>query len=483
MLLSIFYALVAFINSFVPQPTLVEGLIGQPKSLNVLDITTNQPDRDIAKFIHRGLMKYDAVGNLIPDLAESYAISQDKKDYTFKLRKGLTWQNGKKFVSDDVIYTVSKLNLDAVAVDKLDDYSVRFRLARDPYAPFLDVMTQYLLPSNYRNEEKPGINQIGIGDYRIARVTKSDKIDSVILTLTWPWAKTKYKFPRIIFKFYSDAKQLETAARLGEVDSFGSSNNFVSLNNYNVISAPVGARVYSLYLNISKNSLKDAALRQYLGYLSPKTEIVEKILNGSGVVSNNPLENTFVNPTATPSYAKKTDYKLKEGYSDEIQLTIPKTSTVERHIYLSIADLLKKAWEEAGMKINIREIPLDKIFPEVIAKKDFEILLFGQEFSRDPDVYSLWHSNQKDLPGLNFTSFSSVLADKSLEDARKEFDKDLRIKYYLNFIRVFNTDVPAISLYHPLYNYYFRKNITGPDLRGFFFTFDRFNNFEDWKKN
>src|SRR3990167_10897819 len=136
MILALIYSLIASINSFIPQPTLTEGLIGQPKSLNVLDLVTNQADLDIAKLIHRGLMKYDSKGNLVPDLAENYKISDDKKEYTFTLHKNVFWHDGKKFVSDDVIYTISKLNLQSVAVDRLDEYTIRFRLEQDPYVPF-----------------------------------------------------------------------------------------------------------------------------------------------------------------------------------------------------------------------------------------------------------------------------------------------------------------------------------------------------------
>jgi len=487
MVLSFIFSFIAFINSFIPQPTIVEGIVGQPKSLNVLDLGTNQPDRDIARFIHRGLLKYNDTGDLVPDLAENYKVSDDKKEYTFFLRKKLNWHDGRKFSADDVIYTVSKLNLQSVEVDKLDDYTVRFSLARDPYSPFLDLMTQYLLPGNYGKDEKSGIYQVGIGDFRISRVAKSDKVDSVILTPAWPWSNQGYKFTRVIFKFYESQNDLVTAARLGEVDTLGSTAVIPEMPNFQKISAPVAARYYALYFNLKNDSLKNKDLRQYLVSVTPKQEIVKQVLTDGAVISNSPLEYTFVVPSATSSAVKKFNVKYKKEWNMTLRLTIPEQNSSlhvskDEDTYMKTAQLVKQTWEGAGIKVDILQVPLDKIFTEVIAKKDFDVLLFGQEVSRDPDIYTLWHSAQKDLPGLDFTSYSSVLVDKSLEEARKEFNKEERVKYYQNFLKIFNEDVPAAMLYHPLYTYSFRKDLTGPNLKGFFSLSDRFINSNRWKK-
>jgi oligopeptide transport system substrate-binding protein len=54
--------------------------------------------------LHSGLMKVDAKGNLVPGLAESYKISQDKKTYTFSLRPGIQYSDGKPIVPEDFVF-------------------------------------------------------------------------------------------------------------------------------------------------------------------------------------------------------------------------------------------------------------------------------------------------------------------------------------------------------------------------------------------
>ncbi|MCL5003692.1 MAG: ABC transporter substrate-binding protein [Patescibacteria group bacterium] len=482
MVLSFLLSLLAFINSFIPQPTLREGIVGQPRDLYPLSITTNQPDRDLAEFIFRGLLKYDEKGNIVPDLAESYTISDDKKEYTFHLKKGVFWHNGKELTSDDVIYTVGKENLQSVSVDRLDKYTVRFRLSQNVYAPFLDLMTQYLMPVDYGGEAKPGLNQVGIGDFRIARIKSSSKVSSIILTRAWPWQKNNYKFSRIVFIFYANDEDLLTAAKLGEIDSFGTTANFGNVHNFNKVSAPMGSRSYILFFNTATEPLTDQGLRENLLKFLPKQEIVNQVFGGQAVVAYGPLEYTFVNPTADPSYSLPFNNKeTVKPYNQTLSLTIPISKKKNEQPFSKIAQIIKEAWQPLGISVSITEVPLEKIFSEVVAKKDFQALLYGQEVGRDPDVYVLWHSSQKDLPGLNFTSYSSALADRSLEEGRSTNDPRTRTIDYQNFLKTWGADVPAIFLYHPLYQYYFKTGITGPNLAGFFSPADRFLNFSDWR--
>ena len=65
--------------------TLNEGIIGTPRYINPL-LAVTDADRDISRLVYRGLMKEDSDGNTIPDLAESYTISDDNLTYTFILK-------------------------------------------------------------------------------------------------------------------------------------------------------------------------------------------------------------------------------------------------------------------------------------------------------------------------------------------------------------------------------------------------------------
>src|SRR5947199_6219994 len=88
--------------------TYVEAMVGAPRFVNPL-LAASDTDSDLAHLIFSGLTRVDATGNLVPDLASSYSVSQDSKVYTFTLKPNLRWQDGEPLTADDVYFTLSTL--------------------------------------------------------------------------------------------------------------------------------------------------------------------------------------------------------------------------------------------------------------------------------------------------------------------------------------------------------------------------------------
>ena len=135
-----------------------EGIVGSPQYINPILCQTNDTDRDISELIFSGLMKYDSQENLVPDLAERYAIGEGGKIYDFFLRKNILWHDGKPFNADDVVFTFQTIqnpnyksplifNWSGVEIEKIDDWTVRFKL-KNAYAPFLNSTTVGILPKH-----------------------------------------------------------------------------------------------------------------------------------------------------------------------------------------------------------------------------------------------------------------------------------------------------------------------------------------------
>src|SRR4051794_17045048 len=101
-----------------PQPS--SGGSGSSSSLNVYLYQepaglfgplapSSGPDNQVMSFLYEGLLGVDPDYELQPRLAESYEVSSDATTFTFKLRKGLKWSDGKPFTSKDVLYTYKLL--------------------------------------------------------------------------------------------------------------------------------------------------------------------------------------------------------------------------------------------------------------------------------------------------------------------------------------------------------------------------------------
>src|SRR6201996_9733647 len=72
----------------------------------MLAMTQNGPSQMVSGNIFEGLLRYSPKLEPLPELAESWTISDDAKVYTFKLRHGVTWHDGKPFTSADVLFSV-----------------------------------------------------------------------------------------------------------------------------------------------------------------------------------------------------------------------------------------------------------------------------------------------------------------------------------------------------------------------------------------
>lgn len=91
-----------------PDNTLSLQVASEPNKLDpALNSTVDGACLAILAF--SGLVTYDAEGQLVPELAESYEMSEDGMTYTFTLRDGLKWSDGEDLNAEDVVYSWNRL--------------------------------------------------------------------------------------------------------------------------------------------------------------------------------------------------------------------------------------------------------------------------------------------------------------------------------------------------------------------------------------
>ena len=143
--------------------TLISNLLGDPKTFNTIIATETSSSTITDGYIFEGLVTRNGVSTEYEaELAKDWDISEDGKKYTFYLREGVQWSDGKEFTADDVIFTfdlISDENIptssrDVMKVDgqfpeynKIDKYTVEFILPTS-FAPFLNNMTAPIVPKH-----------------------------------------------------------------------------------------------------------------------------------------------------------------------------------------------------------------------------------------------------------------------------------------------------------------------------------------------
>ena len=504
----------------------VEGIIGSPQYINPILSQTNDADQDISELIFSGLMKYDSKGDLAPDLAEEYAIGEEGKIYDFFLRKDIVWHDGSPFNADDVIFTIQTIqnpdyksplifNWNGVEMEKIDDYTIRFRL-KNAYTPFLSNAAVGILPKHiWENIALPefflteaNLKPIGTGPYKFKKFEKDRKgsIKALYLKVNESYHLGKPYIKNITFRFYINEEILISAYNKGEIDglSYVSAQNKVLLRSYkrklnaHHLKLP---RYFAVFLNQSKSEiLSDKTVRLALNYATNKQGIIDKILDEEGIVINTPI------PPSVFGYAAETkiydfalehannlldaaDWKkneetgirektLKSGEDPTpLEITLVTTEWPELE---SVAGMLQEQWSQLGAKIEIRILGIAEIQQEYIRPREYQALLFGEVLGVDPDPFPFWHSSQKRDPGLNLALYDNEDIDKLLADARKTFDPEKRKEKYEEFQKLVVEDVPVVFLYNPYYLYPVKKKIKGIEIENIPIPSKRFSGIENW---
>ncbi|MBI3632005.1 MAG: hypothetical protein HY225_00970 [Candidatus Vogelbacteria bacterium] len=509
-----------------------EGVIGEtPRFINPL-LATSDADRDLTQLIYSGLLRVDENGKYIPDLAESYDISSDGLVYTFRIRKAAVWQDGKPVTADDIEFTILKAKdpaiksfkrpgFEGVSVEKSDDKTIVFKL-KQRYAPFLENLTIGILPKHiwgnisYESfaSSNYNIKPIGSGPYKIDYIATKKASDSAYgislepeyydLTPFAYFTLGVAKIETVRIRFYSNEDNLLMAYRSGEIDAINTIPPQIAKTmesqGIKIIESTL-PRVFGVFFNQNHSKvIADKYVRMALNQVIDRQDIVDKVLLGFGTEIGGPILNTSplsIVASSTDSAAGRVasaqkiltsggwKYNKKKGIWEK---TVKKStlalavniSTANTPELRGTAEIIKKNWEDLGIKVNLNVYEIGDLNQNIIRPRKYDALFFGEIIGRNPDLFSFWHSSQRNDPGINISMYTNSKADKLLEAARIELDQDRKDKEYGDFQKELDNDIPAIFIYSPRFLYVQPSKIKNSAVGSITIPSDRFLNIYKW---
>ncbi len=477
-----------------------EGIVGQPMYINPLLSQTSQADSDLSQLIYGGLLKYDEKGKLVNDLAENYEISEDRKTYTFYLKKNIKWHDSEPLTAGDIYFTFNavqdpayrsplKLNWQGIEAEQKDDHTISFTLTNS-YSGFLNNLTMGILPKHVWENVGPekfilselNLRPVGSGPYKFSDFQKdsSGKIVSYELRAFPDYFSGEPFISKLSFNFYSDYDALAEAFNKKEIDGMGNA----PADKLDGIKSKKGTEIYELnsprYFAVFFNQSKNAALasqkvREAISYGTDRSQIISEVLREKSTAIFSPFlpqmeeyENDVdcreTDIERAKSLLDEEGWKLgeeqeireKNGVKLEFGIT-----TLDSQELAQTADILSQQWKKIGADIQINILSVSDLQQNYIKPREYSALLFGQELNFNPDPYFFWHSSQARDPGLNFSLFNDKKADELLDNARQEQDAGKRIEYYKEFQKIVTAKIPTLFLYSPKYLYPVNKKVKG----------------------
>ncbi len=520
--------------------TYTEGIVGTPRFINPL-LAISNADRDLTAVVYAGLMKRDNKNVLLPELAESYSISDDGTTYTFILKQGLLFHDGTPLTASDVVYTVTQAahtairsplyaNWEGVGVEEINERTVTFTLP-EPYAPFIENTTIGILPKHIWapladdqfSFSQFNVEPIGAGPYRITRVVvdKSGIPERYELAAYDSYTLGKPHIANFHFYLYRDKADAFSAFTRGTIDAlYGLDPQSIeellqndTTHDLSILRAPQ-LRVFGVFFNQSQQPLFiQKTVREALNEATPRQAIVGEILKGYGTVLSAPVpphlltelsENsntldTEVNTTETSSIsdgehierARKIleDAGWTRNASDQVYELTQNDKTLRLAFTLSTTDTpelattaerVAKAWREVGAQVEVKVFNANDLTQSAIRPRKYDALLFGLELGHELDLYAFWHSSQRNDPGLNISQFVDIEADAALTALRTSNKPDERLEYLKAFLSRVEHERAGIFIYAPNFTYLMRTKPHNTTLHPIAIPSERFDTVHEW---
>ncbi len=430
-------------------------------------VNTSSTEARIRELMFEPLLAMDLKGAIQPGLAESWEVSEDGKLYTFKLRKGVKFHNGKELTADDIKfamdYTMNPKNgaygfddLSAVQrVEAADKYTLKVHLKHhNPI--FLTLLTDIRsfsaipkesLPEGIR---KPSTFPPGTGPFKFVEWVPGQRI--VFERFDDYWGQKAF-VDRVVMKAIGDSTVRFNALQAGDVD-------LIERTPYEWVqqivqgkikgigyakAARAGAR--NLEFNVVDPPFNDKKLRLAVAYAINKKEILEAAYFGLADVTDQRFPEGHVwhfdiptpqyNPDKAKAFLKQSNYK---GQTLELMGNRGEVADIEG---ATIQAQLKRI----GMKVELKILERASAL-EARRKGNYMFKLAGGSDYPDPlPAYQEYMCEPDSTKRrLNESGYCNKKYDALLKNAEAEVNQEKRRALFKEAVTMLAEDVPILPI-------------------------------------
>ena len=443
------------------------GVAAAPASSLVVQTSTEPPGLDLTASpasaiaavvfynIQECLVKVDARGRLVPWLAERWHTT-DNLNYTFFLRHGTRFHNGREMKAADVKFVVERAmnpetkhpypkhyeSISAIIVR--DDYTITFALKN------VDVMFLWTLARQgsviYPREAVGTLktSPLGTGPFKFAQWLPGDRI--VLERNADYWVKGLPKLDRVTYRFIPDPNGALAALKAGDIDvsSFGLGPEHVTeLRKDPRFTAIVGDTTNDVILamNNSRTPYRDVQVRRALTYAIDRPEILKGAMFGLGrLLGTNvdPLNPYFVDLANAMPYDPTKAKKLlaAAGYPNGFD-TVLKVAP-QYYYTVRTGEIVTNQLAKVGVRVKIEQIEWGQWLARVWKEADYDLTIIGHAEAWDIDNYA--------NPNYYFR-YDSPKFQELYRTSLKTLDDKARRELFVRMQHMLVEDAPAVWLY------------------------------------
>jgi peptide/nickel transport system substrate-binding protein len=442
------------------------------------------PDDQVGSLINEGLLGVDPDYKLQPKLAESYTVSPDATTFTFQLRQGLKWSDGKPFTAKDVLFTYNLVAnpkttsptagsytavqgvADFVAgkADTItgfsapDDNTFVIKATKPNFGLLAQIGTVFIIPEHVLGTKTPETiakdpffraPKVGMGPFTFVDYKTNQYVHVT--------RNPNYRAPAKIKDIYLKPMTSDSAtAQLGnggiDIATYSPADLSTVSGFSNVATQEKpGAGFVRIALNQSKPYFKDVRVRQAFLYAVDRKQIVQSVLAGKANVQLSDFYNDNA-PSGLNEYPKDVA-KAKSLLADagwDPNRTVKLQWVHGQRDRDATATIVQSELAAVGVKVELVNIQAAQI-AETYAKKTYDMVLYGGgNYAIDSWNINVITSCAQQYPaGGNINFFCDPQLDQLMAQANATADGPQRKSLYDQAARLANQQADLMWLYSP----------------------------------
>lgn len=505
-------------DSKTPEKPSVEtfnfNLTQQPTTLNPLSSTDYYASLIQAKIIESMAFRNEETYEWEKALATDWSTSENGLEFTFTLREGVKWHDGKPFTAEDVKFTFDAImdpdnkyktahmkpyfeNIDTCTILE-GGKKVKFTAKKKYFGNFdvvagMRVVAKHLY-ENPNEEQEKELNKtlIGTGAYKLGE-WKRGKYITLERNKEW-WGNGIYpdvfKFDLMRMRFIKEGNIAIQRLEKGDLDYNAlTAEEFVKKTNgkkwgKSVLkvkyknSAPKGYGFIAW--NLKNDLFKSKKVRKALYHLVDREKMIEKYDYGLRLPATGPWyqQSVYADPEVKPipfDPKKALEMLREEGWADTdgdqildkvingkktpFSFTILEPNKEFQKYLVTFQQDAKKA----GIDVQIKVVEWNT-FISLLNERKFEaVRLAWSAGSVDLDPKQIWHSDSSKSKGSNFASFENDRVDALIDQARVTLSREERIPILREVFRIIADEAPYVFLFNSEFGFYgASKNMERP---------------------
>jgi peptide/nickel transport system substrate-binding protein len=416
----------------------------------------------VTEHIYNTLVQVDEKLTPVPELAERWEISPDGKTYTFTLRQGVKWHNGRAFVAADVKYSYERILDKATAspnasllapVDKIEtpnDRTVVITI-KAPDASFLTNLSSaasVIVPEE-EVEKNGDLTKVavGTGPFKFKEYVPNTRV--VLERNPDYWEAGKPYVDRMEMTPISDDTQRTTAVRTGTVDfiEYAPAKDIETLKRDTslTIAGDQNTNIRFLAINTKRKPFDNVKVREAISLAIDRDAILGPAVFGAGTATKVLFPPgywaTLDEPPGKPDPARARALLAEAGVASGTKLTI---LSWQAYGFLSNAALVvQEQLKQIGLNAEV-DLQENAAFLKNYTEGNFDLSVTGTSAYVDPnDIFF-----RNFATGQRFAiGYSNPEVDKLIAAGVATTNREERKKIYADLQRLLLADLPWVNLY------------------------------------